>query len=427
MSLVMYQKDGKVRLLIDVKFEGMEEGDTPRLNLLFEQFNHGEVKVFRTAPRLEELSVENGRVFIAPEQPFYLQPILEPFQPGPREHPTSITYISTIREKCGIATYTSFLAGSMKKHCPVTVWRKLDRIAPQTLVHVQCEFGIFPCVEDLIGEKVRKNYKVITWHTVLHNPIHFLEYYMKVDREYDAHLVHTVLAKKWLAAYTSKPIYYIPHGSVIFKPIDKTEARKRLGLPLDAEIAFCFGFAAESKGFTEVIEVAKKMRKRRPKLMVVMNAAVHGVVKDHSEKCLGELRRRKIKNTLILGSFLSEEEINLYASACDCLVFNYKTPRFVASASGAMHRVLASAKPTICPQDNRLIELVDGHHALKFKSGDLEDLERCLELVLSDDKLAEALGRNARLLAEETSWDRTAEKHLQVYEKTVGEELNEQS
>ncbi|MBW2560868.1 MAG: methyltransferase domain-containing protein [Deltaproteobacteria bacterium] len=74
----------------------------------------------------------------------------------------------------------------------------------------------------------------------------------------------------------------------------------------------------------------------------------------------------------------------------------------------------------MCVDDNRLEELVEGQYCIKFTPGDLEGFAHALELVLSDREVAERLGRNCRTLAEQTSWERIAERHMEVYGRVVG-------
>ena len=291
-----------------------------------------------------------------------------------------------------------------------------------TVHNCQHEFGIFPYVDELVGERFKSNYKVVTWHTVVREPVgEMLRHYHTLDRYYDAHIVHNYLAKKYLSAYTNKPIYVIPHGSLLFDPLPRDKAREMLSLPKNRKIVFSFGFMAESKGFEEIAEVARRMKDT----LFIISGAIHDLLVEHGLQLSEKLRKIKPDNVIVLGKYLSEEEINRYASASDVLLFNYKTPSFVSSASGAMHRVIAAGKPVVCTYDNRLIELEDGVHALKYRQGDVEAMINCLNLVFEDRGLASTLGENARRLAEKTSWRKVAKMHFDVYGKIVGEFFNE--
>lgn len=343
---------------------------------------------------------------------------------GDRIFPASIACLSTLPGMaCGISTYTNMLSQAISKHYPVSIFRDINQNVPKdALILSSIEFGIFEKTSMLLSDKYDTNYKVAIWHTVLRDPVgEYLKYIREIDTDYDVHIVHTVVQKTWLSKYVSKPVYLIPHGTLIWDPVPAGEAKEKLGLPGDMKIAFVFGFAADNKGLDEITSVAKKIN--IPNFSLVMSAGVNTASKE-AEEYTGHIRdflMRTTQNTnvMVLGKYLTEEEINLWASAADMLIFNYKTPPYVGSASGAMKRVLAAGKPIICVNDNRLEELVDGQHCLKFHAGDLDEFARCITTILSDKDTADKLGKNCRALAEQTSWDRTAEKVLKLIGETV--------
>ena len=423
MFTIVLKEKGRIIALANIDFKGTreEEWDPLRVEVQVEDFAGLDVEAYRFIEEgLDELSVEGGKIIVFPETPVKPKPppALRKYVAG-RKAPALVAYITSVDEKCGISTYSQFLSAEVDKLFPARCYRNISEIDPFCLVHVQHEFGLFPYVDEVVGKRIGRSYKVCTWHTAMRNPGALLDIYHTVDQQYDAHVVHNYLAKKYMSAYVNKPIHVIPHGSLLFNPLPRDQARKKLGLPLDRDIVFCFGFAAESKGFEEICWMAGLFKD--PKTVFAISAAPHGIVTDHSKRVLQRLKIQAPDNVHILGRFLREEEINLYASACDCLLFNYKTPGFIASASGALHRVLAAGKPVVCSVDNRLIELEDGHHALKFRKGDIEHAKHCLEMVLSDKDLASELGKNVRGLAEQTRWKNVAQKHVELYEDLVGD------
>ena len=421
--IVLINKNGKTEIITTIDFKGSPEDvwDPYRVEFRFENLGDYDIKVFSTSRGLNEIEIEDNTLMIYPES---TEPPKPPKITMTKERrrviPDHIAMITSIGEKCGIATYSRFLSNEIKKYFPITLYRSLRDVKGNALINLQHEFGIFPNIEELISKELEDNYKVCTWHTVMRDPVGImLQHYHTIDINYDAHIVHNYLAKKYLSAYTRRPVYVIPHGSYIFEPTPKKRARKLLNLPLDKKIVYCFGFAAETKGF---IEVAKASHKLKDTLFVI-SGAVHDLLKDHSRQVINKIKSVSSDNVIVLGKYLSEGEINLYASACDCLLFNYKTPRFVSSASGAMHRVLASGKPIVCTFDNRLIELEDGYHALKYVKGDIDGMIHCISLVLEDEDLASRLGINARRLAEKTSWREVAKMYIRVYNDIVGDAL----
>jgi len=423
MVLILINKDGKTELILNVEIKGNPEDpwDPIRAHVKFEDLSGYEIKAFSISKKLERLSLEGNSLLIYPRPTLPPPPPkAPPVKAKTKTPPTHIAYISTAKERCGIATYTRFLSREMRRFFPVKIHRYLDSVEPDALIHLSHEFGLFPDVSDIISEKLESSYSCITWHTVMREPVGvMLQHYHEADRHYDAHIVHNDLAKKYLSAYTRRPIYVIPHGSLIWEPTPKETARKILDLPLDKKIVFLFGFMARTKGFVEVAKAASKLKDA----LFIISGAIHELLKEHGYEVSAQIKALKSENVILLERYLSEGEINLYCSACDCLLFNYKTPRFVSSASGALHRVLASGKPIVCAYDNRMIDLEDGVHALKYRQGDVEGMIHCLNLVFEDRDLAERLGRNARKLAEKTSWRNVAKMHIKVYNKIAGDSI----
>ena len=420
--IILFDEKGKTKLLANIKLTGSEEEEwnPRRVELKFQRFEDLDIKSYLLSGEgLDPLPLgQEDTLTIFPEKhPTPKLPEFSQLRETKKISPSHVAYISSVEEKCGVATYSTFLSNEVNKLFPAKVLRLPQEVDSTALIHLQHEFGIFPYIDELIGKRIERNYKVVTFHTVMRNPGALLEHYHTLDEHYDSFVVHNDLAKKFLRTYTRKPVYVIPHGSLIFEPTPKGAARRRLNLPLDKKVVFCFGFAAESKGFEEVAKAACKMRD----VLFVISGAVHGITDWHSKEVLKRLEMTSPNNVIILGKYLTEEQINLYASACDCLLFNYKTPGFISSASGALHRVIAAGKPLVTSVDNRLIELEDGHHALKYQRGDVDQMVYCLTLVLKDQDLASRLGGNARRFAEQTSWSKIAKMHLDLYNELVEE------
>lgn len=343
---------------------------------------------------------------------------------GDRIFPASIACLSSLPgTACGIATYTQMLSQAISKHYPVSIFRDINQNVPKdALILSSIEFGLFEKTSMLLNAAYEPNYKVAVWHTVLRDPpVEYIKYIQEIDADYDIHIVHTVVQKTWLSRYVSKPVFLIPHGTLLWDPVPAGEAKEKLGLPEDIKIAFVFGFAADNKGLEEIISVSKSIH--LPDFKMVMSAGVNTASKE-AEEYTGHIRDYLMRatpdtNITVLGKYLTDEEINLWASAADVLIFNYKTPPYVGSASGAMKRVLAAGKPIICVNDNRLEELVDGQHCLKYHAGDIDEFARCITTLISDKDMADKLGKNCRILAEQTSWEITAARILDLIGETV--------
>jgi len=425
---VIVEEDGEVKAVLFLKrqrfpFKLQLEAKSFGANVQFRVYN-GEGQEIALVNNVADLPIPLQTEQTPRVQPFTLRKRILPKEK--RTHVEAITLISTWDEQCGIATYSHFLSEALtNQEKKVSVARTVQDAKTPALLHTQMEFGIFPEVNMVVGSNptIQNCPKVATWHTVFREPnkigwgeTRLLDYIEAVDREYDAHIVHNSLAKKWLLPYVAKPVHIIPHGTVLWQHIGKKEARQKLGLPLDAQVLFAFGFSADSKGFSELAQSVAKLCQSYPRLMLVVSGAVHGIAQKESGEALEKVKAAQNQGIVVLGKYLSEEEVNSYAEASDILVFNYYDPDYVASASGAIHRVLHAGAPIVCSNSSRTIEFQDGIHCLKYPMGDIESLEACIETLLTEHDLAEELAKNAKLYAEATSWKRVALQHIQVYE-----------
>jgi len=336
----------------------------------------------------------------------------------------TVTLLSTWDMSCGIATYSKFLKESLEKtglHVNVErVIQKVDQKNNGGIIHAQNEFGIFPSSNMLIATMDNRP-KIVTWHTVFKEPSRHViaggetavEYVHSIDEVYDVHIVHNARAKKWLMPYCHRPIYIIPHGSTIWQPMGKKSARALLKLPFDVRLVFAFGFSAASKGLDELQTAIMNLRVFDSSVKLVISGAPHGLGIVDSQDTLKKLKQND--GLIVLGRYLSEEEVNLYAEAADLLVFNYYNPNEIASASGAIHRILNAGRPVVCSNEGRTSDLEDGINCLKYPAGDVSSLQDSILAVLEEPDFAEELGNNARRYALATSWERVAHQHGQIY------------
>jgi teichuronic acid biosynthesis glycosyltransferase TuaC len=105
----------------------------------------------------------------------------------------------------------------------------------------------------------------------------------------------------------------------IFQPIARTQARSRLGLPLDAPVLISVGALVERKGFRRVIELLPQLRERFPKLiyLVVGGSSPEG---DSREELLQQVRALNLQQRVkFLGPY-PPEELKVPLSAADVFV-----------------------------------------------------------------------------------------------------------
>ena len=310
-----------------------------------------------------------------------------------------VALVSTWGIQCGIATYTKYLYDAIKKvdaQFPLGIHpisEGIDDVRGR-IVHYQHEYGIIPKVP-------RSRSKVIiTFHSVPQDIGSTLAAYEK-QLNVVAYVAHFQESKDIISAGTEKDVWLIPHGSKIIPgandPAVKEYFRKLIDIP-ELPCAFMFGFQSDNKNYAMVTQACEKAG-----IKLIISGAVNDHVNYKGNIGCG-------RDNIVLGRFLSETEVDLYALASDILLFQ-TNPLEHYSCSGALHRVIGAGRPVICNRVNHYSDLIEGHDCLKF-DGEEELVQKILEV-----EQKEELGRKALEYAEKTSWEIVAKKHMEMYQK----------
>jgi len=336
----------------------------------------------------------------------------------PRSLWREVTFVSTWEERCGIALYTEYLISGLREirgaNYRVIRPNELGRNSkPLKLLHIQFEYGIGPPKEALRASPASVAL------TTMHNVTPLLG--LPMDGYVDAYIVHTQAQLDALGRLTRKPIYKIPHGSKVFDPAPKDLARHMLGLPAKRRIIYMHGIG-ERKHYEDAIKVLRDLPDTL--LVILASKPVKALSARMVERNITNARKLAkglgVEDRVIIkGEWVEEHVIDLYASATDLFLFNYRTPTTISiSASGALHRIISAGRPVVCTwDDSRMYELRDGTHCLKYRAGDLDGMRACILRLFEDRELAEWVGSNCRAYAYETSWANVAIQHVRVYDE----------
>jgi glycosyltransferase involved in cell wall biosynthesis len=324
---------------------------------------------------------------------------------------SNIVFLSTYAIRCGIAGYTEYLFNALNKIIPdsVVIHQMNSRDAKykidgkDNLIHLQHEFGIFPYHMPDIKGKV-----IVTWHTISDSE-KMKSIIRKLEKQYDVvgYVVHNECARANLD--TSKDIWTIPHGSMIIPEMDKMEARRRLGLSelgSDKKIGFVFGFQSGDKHYERLMNAAHNVG-----IYLLISGAPREDVKIDKS-----IFKNKKGGAFFINRFLNEDEVNLYSLASDFLLFDYSAKEHY-SVSGAMHRIIGAGRPVICSDIRHFSDIENEISCLKFK--DSRGLERCIRSVLDNSSEKDRLEMEARKYAERTSWEKVAQKHIEIYKQVI--------
>ena len=370
-----------------------------------------------------------------------------------------VAVVSTFRTMCGIALYTENLTNDLSKLIELKVfaegleppqteigpinkdvhinfercWRryqgfgevqkKILEYSPD-IIHIQFVAGIYNELSFIPNSPFQKFVEslrnrgikiVITLHDAPNNfpnPTQLLQWYKNLNAHFigiNNEMVGGL--KKW---YPNAQATVIPIGSILFKPYDKNEARKILKLNENDFILTQIGFYGADKGMLEIIQALPKIS--IPNFKLAFAGGFHPLATPFYKPYVGDCIKTAIKlgvanKVIFVGRLLSEDEINLWASATDFLIVNLKSI-FGYSGSASIKRTLIAGKPTLIGDDSRLSEFKDGVNCIKISQGNIAEKVMWL---YNNKEIQKVIIDGALQYAKETTFDIVAQKHLDVY------------
>ena len=208
-------------------------------------------------------------------------------------------------------------------------------------------------------------------------------------READAILVHSEEAVAYFKQnYTVDcPIHMITpafRDERDYVPMDKAEARKLIGVPLDKTIVLSFGTVREDKSIDLLFKAFPEALKRNGNLFLLSAGTLNAKDKQYyhalADKCVAT------GSAKIDFAYVSKEMEHAYYSAADILVVPYSS----ISQSGVAYCGLLYNLPLIGSDIPRLdLMAKQGINAEIFPKGSVEGLtEKIVELSTDPEKLA---------------------------------------
>jgi glycosyltransferase involved in cell wall biosynthesis len=195
----------------------------------------------------------------------------------------------------------------------------------------------------------------------------------------------------------TKKIIVIYNGVNVqkFAPIDKKEARRRLGLPEGNKYALWVGDNPIRKKLSTTVEAVEKSK--CSKLLVV------------------GMTGRNVGKTIFLGKIPEYELIAAY-SAADLLIF----PSIYEGFPMVPLEALACGLPTIVSEESNLGEIIEENtHGFVIKGGNSASYQEKIDLIISDDAVLKEMSIECRQVALNYSWQKQAEKYWLLYQKLL--------
>ncbi len=231
-----------------------------------------------------------------------------------------------------------------------------------------------------------------------------------------------VCPSKWIAQYAKRSLLFrdirikiIPTGvdTKIFKPVDKSLARKMLNLPQDKSLIL-FGadkaFKVVRKGSHLLKDALKEVAKGFPHMEDIAEIVIYGSWREFDDRSLPF-------KVHALGQFINDASLPAVYSACDVFV----SPSTEDNLPNTVIEALACGIPSVAFNIGGLPELID-HRSNGYlaKPLDIRDLAEGIFWVIQETQNSRSLSQHAREKAENVfNIDRIARQYKALYEELL--------
>jgi glycosyltransferase involved in cell wall biosynthesis len=344
-------------------------------------------------------------------------------------------------QKCGIATYTKYLADELKSmggDIDIIKIEKPDSWNPFYflnlarkarscgIVCVQHEYGLFSA-NSFIGPyfynlpvlflclRFPRKCKIVTiLHTV--NKRSLLAFFLPnffMMRFSDNLIVHTKTAKRILIDYgvCQKKIYVIPHGVYTnSETMNKDLCKEKLGLK-GKTVLMSFGFISRWKNYRLIIDAL-------PFLGIEVRYLIAGCPRRQSDtlfykKLIKYAKQRNVLDRVIFYGYVEEEKFSEVFNASDIAILcNTDTTQ-----SGSLNTILAFDVPVLAPDLDYFREIKKHYNCIELYDKDSKDsLISNIHGILNNIKTREYLKNNSELYRKDLNWKEIAIEMKKCFE-----------
>jgi D-inositol-3-phosphate glycosyltransferase len=204
----------------------------------------------------------------------------------------------------------------------------------------------------------------------------------------------------------------------VFRPRDTRAAREQLGLPLDAHVVLFAGRLQPLKAPDVLLRAVALLLEHRPelrsRLVVPVVGGPSGTGLEHPEALAELAEQLGIDDVVRFVQPVPPAELAVWDAAASLVAVPSYNESFGLVAAEAQ----AAGTPVIAAAVGGLTTVVaDGESGLLIESHEPADWAHALGRVLLDDGLRARLAAGARIRAGQFSWEDTAERTLDVYER----------
>ena len=341
------------------------------------------------------------------------------------------------------ATTDERVAAHLTVHPVITRWnwgalrviRRLLRSLNPRVLHIQYQtaaYHLHPAINTLpwlLKQTAFPGLIAITYHDLL-DPYLFpkagpLRRWVTLFPARHAHrVIATNRADEETLQQVGLPVDRIPIGPNVHPvPVSPEEVlawRRAHAIPDTANLVGYFGFLNRSKGATDLVQAVALLRDQGRTVHLVMLGDPLGASDPTNQSYLEEVKRLvadlNLRDRVHWTGFLDDRELSLGFAACDVIALPYRDGaslrRGTLQAALIHGAAIVSTRPRVREMDGDLEAAI-----LAVEPQAPQALARGIATLLDDPNLAQRLRRQARTLAETFTWDKIAQRHVEVYER----------
>ena len=203
----------------------------------------------------------------------------------------------------------------------------------------------------------------------------------------------------------------------LFKPADKTQARRALNIAADARVVLYVGRIDRIKGIDILMRAAKLLRAQASARLLIVGGGQDDDAELQRLKALAA--RLCIQDMVTFTGAVEQERLPAYYNAADVMAL----PSYYESFGLAALEAMACATPVVASKVGGLQTFIDhGSAGYLIPRQCPEPFARAIDTLLANPALAAAMGSAARRKASKMSWDRTAKAMLKCYQPLLNRE-----
>jgi len=207
-----------------------------------------------------------------------------------------------------------------------------------------------------------------------------------------------------------KKIRVVPHGirHDLFKPRDKTLARKNVGLPLNKKIVLHVGSENPRKNIPTLIKAFAKLQKDGNRNTILLRV---GETRANTHKLISAYH---LDESVIEFGLRDQSDLCYLYNAADVLVF----PSLYEGFGLPLIEAMASGCPVIAADRTSLPEVL-GDAGILCDPLNIDELADAMKRLLGDEELRQRCSRKGLKRAAMYSWERVVKETVQIFKESA--------